>query len=97
MTSSRWRSHARARGARWHRASRRARSSTHPPSPFVPCFHFGRRGVSRTAGGPDAGLGRRRLRAGARGVASDPPTDQPEALPRAGPRLRRGHSHGNDR
>eukprot|EP00965_Chrysotila_dentata_P065370 2166441-Pleurochrysis_carterae.AAC.1 len=43
----------------------------------------GRREVSRTVGGPDAGPGRRRPRAVAGGVASDPPTDQPEALPRA--------------
>eukprot|EP00965_Chrysotila_dentata_P248293 6208253-Pleurochrysis_carterae.AAC.1 len=47
-------------------ASEKFNPPTIPPS--GPCFPSGRRGVSRTAGGPDAGLGRRRPRAGAWGL-----------------------------
>eukprot|EP00965_Chrysotila_dentata_P142380 4707166-Pleurochrysis_carterae.AAC.1 len=79
-------------------ASEKFYPGTHHP-PFGPCFHSGRWGVSRTVGGPDAGPGRSRPRAGARGgcIGSAHRPARGIAPSGRGPWLRRGHPQGNDR
>eukprot|EP00965_Chrysotila_dentata_P254898 6212031-Pleurochrysis_carterae.AAC.3 len=66
-------------------ANEKFNSPTNPLRAVFPCV---RRGVSRTAGRRP---GRRARKAQdpcrGLGVASDPPSDQPKALPRAGPQL----------
>eukprot|EP00965_Chrysotila_dentata_P176261 5820215-Pleurochrysis_carterae.AAC.1 len=78
--------------------SEQASKKFNPPTiPLRTVFSFARRGVSRTAGRPDAGLGRRRPRVGAWGVVSDPPTDVTSPRHRSVPVLRlptpRTHTH----
>eukprot|EP00965_Chrysotila_dentata_P195082 6176784-Pleurochrysis_carterae.AAC.2 len=62
-----------------------------PAIPLRAMFPFAKGGVSRTNGGGAGAELARAAQAPCRGleVASDPPTDQPKAIPRAGSRLRR--------